>query len=257
MTLLWCVMQRGINVIQGNVVFPNKDNGIQVTAGARIVNNIIIGAGFYGISLSDNDPSSLPFHELYVLYNTVWNSTDGDLWLYTSYTGADFAFVNNAFLSSTAAFTSSSPQGGNASWGSNAYVTGPLPSGVGSWGGFQVTTAAVADVSNFNFYPSGPNSPLVGAGNVSYPSPIITFDFNDDARSATAPTVGAYEYSQSTNPGWTLAHGFKEFPENNQGANNAGGGVGNGGGSNASTLAQLPVLLLVGLMAALLAILAI
>lgn len=53
-----------------------------------------------------------------------------------------------------------------------------------------MSVGAVQDAVGDNFYPST-GSPLIAAGSVAYPSPV-TIDFNNELRSLTAPTVGAY-----------------------------------------------------------------
>ncbi len=68
------------------------------------------------------------------------------------------------------------------------------------------------NVSAWNLYPVA-NSALVTLTqtllDAGTPAGGYTMeDFNGSPRSATAPTVGAYEFSAPTNPGWQLADGM-------------------------------------------------
>jgi hypothetical protein len=72
---------------------------------------------------------------------------------------------------------------------------------------FQVTTGAVTNAAANNYYPSA-TSALKNAGSAAYTAPA-TKDFNNTPRSNTTPTVGAYEYTTTTNPGPAIGPGFK------------------------------------------------
>jgi hypothetical protein len=58
--------------------------------------------------------------------------------------------------------------------------------------------------ASFDFYPKT-GSNLIGNGDAAY---VDGPDFNGNTRSST-PTLGAYEYTTATNPGWTIGEGFK------------------------------------------------
>lgn len=74
-------------------------------------------------------------------------------------------------------------------------------------GGIQSSSpdAEFQSVSQWNLYPTSTGL-LVGGG---YPVGV-TEDFNGVARSTTSPTVGAYEYTTLSNPGWILHEGKRK-----------------------------------------------
>lgn len=75
-------LQRGSNVVQGNVIIGTNDNGIQVSSGAIIRNNIVVNSAYYGIFVSSNQlQTSGGYHDVKVEHNTVYGSGSVDLYL--------------------------------------------------------------------------------------------------------------------------------------------------------------------------------
>ncbi|ELR22027.1 uncharacterized protein ACA1_157590 [Acanthamoeba castellanii str. Neff] len=203
--LIYDDYQRGVNLVEGNVIVGTQDAGIQLSSGAIIRNNIVVGAAGYGIFLANNqNQQSGVFHDVQIVHNTVYNSGAADLYL-RALSGSQFVIANNAFLSSSNAFAVQTQT--NTVWLKNAYVSGSAPPGVPSTGVFQVTAGAVINAGANNFYPSV-GSPLINAGSTAYPSPA-TRDYNGSPRTGSTPTVGAFTYTTSTNPGAAIARGFK------------------------------------------------
>jgi len=127
-----------------------------------------------------------------------------------------------------------------AVWRKNAYVSGTVPTGVAT-GVFQVTSTDVINAGGNDFYPSQ-SSLLINAGSSNY-SPRLTYDFNGKARSATTPTVGAYEHSTATNPGGAVTAGFKTGSSSNS-QPPSGGGSNTPSSANALTSWLAPLLVL-------------
>jgi hypothetical protein len=76
------VPQRGVNLVEGNVVINTQDNGIQFSSGVVVRNNIVVGAGYYGIFLSNNqNQQSGVYSNVQIVHNTVYNSGSSDLYL--------------------------------------------------------------------------------------------------------------------------------------------------------------------------------
>jgi hypothetical protein len=74
-------VQRGANLVEGNVVVGTEDAGIQLSSGAIIRNNIIVGAANYGIFVADNQNQNAGvFHDVHIIHNTVYNSASADLY---------------------------------------------------------------------------------------------------------------------------------------------------------------------------------
>jgi hypothetical protein len=75
-------VQKGVNLVEGNVVMGTGDAGIQLSSGAIIRNNIITGAANYGIFVADNQNQNAGvFHDIQIVHNTVYNSASADLYL--------------------------------------------------------------------------------------------------------------------------------------------------------------------------------
>jgi hypothetical protein len=71
-----------VNLVEGNVIVGTQDAGIQLSSGAIIRNNIVVGAAGYGIFLANNqNQQSGVFHDVQIVHNTVYNSGAADLYL--------------------------------------------------------------------------------------------------------------------------------------------------------------------------------
>jgi len=230
--LLYDTYDLGINIISSNLVVDAGDNGIQITAGITVVNNIVVNSYIAGIAGQTDEvmTNSYP-RNIRVLYNTVIGSqTDaclrGDSWNVNQST---IEVANNAFFcqNSTAFYIFGDQQ--NATWLENGYIGagGYFPTGVLSDALFELRNISEEVVSpgDMNYYPLS-NSTLIGR---AYPISDVTLDYNCLPRSSTAPTVGAYEYSEPNNPGPPLVPGFKSC------APTAGSSTGTGSSSGTAT----------------------
>lgn len=209
----------GPNVIERNVMWGCGDHAIQSAADVVIRNNIILGAVGAGIA---NQPhqAGTPAN-IQILFNTILNT--GDAITSTGITGS-VLIANNALYS----------QGGDAIRVAGALggVTVAGNVGEGSLNGASAGLAAGNLANDFvaaNYGNALPNdvfpktgSALIGAGDTGH---MVDDDFNGTLRGGVAD-VGAYVFAAS-NPGWTLAEGFKdETPVTGTGGT---GGTGTGG----------------------------
>jgi MYXO-CTERM domain-containing protein len=225
----------GPNIIERNVMWGCGDHAIQSAADVVIRNNIILGAVGNGIANQPHQagaPSNIQ-----ILFNTVLN--DGDGITSTGITGS-VLIANNAVYS----------QNGNAIRvaGDLGGVTVAGNVGEGSLDGASSGLAAGSLAADFiaasygNAVPNDvfpkPGSALIGAGDSGH---MVDDDFNGTLRNGVAD-VGAYVFAAS-NPGWTLAAGFKdETPVTGTGGTGGGGiggsstgGSSSGGASNGGT----------------------
>jgi hypothetical protein len=143
-------------LVEGNVIVNSGDNGIQVSSGALIRNNIIVGAAGYGIFLANNqNQQSGVYSNVQIVHNTIYNSGYVDLYLPVhassspvrhvsscnsnrthshaharhatqALSGSQFVVANNAFLSANAFAVQTQT---NTVWLKNAYVSGSAPAG--------------------------------------------------------------------------------------------------------------------------------
>jgi hypothetical protein len=144
--------------VEGNVILITKDNGIQLSSGAIVRNNIVIGAASYGIYVSNNQlQTDGVYHDIQIAHNTVYQSGAADLRFpvptidldsvyartragalseshvvmgaacaQQALSGSQFLVVNNALFSSVA-FQSQTLT--KTVWFKNAYVNGNVPDG--------------------------------------------------------------------------------------------------------------------------------
>jgi hypothetical protein len=176
---------KGVNLIEGNAVTQTKGNGIQVSSGAVVRNNIITDVAAYGIAVSNTQlKTSNNYHDIQIVHNTVIRSNTADLML-PALSGDDFVVVNNAFLSANS--FSVGQQTSTVVWRKNAYVGGSIPSGVPESSLILVNASSVVGEK---FYPTN-TSALINAGTGSYTT-RVAWDYNGTPRSATSPTIGAY-----------------------------------------------------------------
>jgi hypothetical protein len=145
--------------VEGNVVMTTDDNGIQVSSGVLVQNNIVIGAKAAGIAVSNNQLQTTGvYHDVKIIHNTVYSSGSADLYLpvrlllllfvgnaclgIVTHLGptilpthvlaqilskSEFVIANNLFLTSAKAFDVKTQTG--AVWRKNAYVGGTVPTG--------------------------------------------------------------------------------------------------------------------------------
>jgi hypothetical protein len=69
-------------VVEGNVVINTEDNGIQLSSGAIVRNNIVVNAQSYGIYVANNQNQQAGvYHDVQIVHNTVYSSGSADLYL--------------------------------------------------------------------------------------------------------------------------------------------------------------------------------
>ncbi|MCP4898987.1 MAG: hypothetical protein GY906_18615 [bacterium] len=196
------------NLLERNVMWNCGDNGIQAAADAVIRNNIVLSS--VGPNIRSHPHQNGVPENLEIVHNTLLNpSGDG---IYISSISGSVVIANNAVFS---------PQGwairvsgdlaqlvvtGNVGDGGVSGVT----SGFDDSGDVSVDLV-LADLSGAppeDVFPA-PGSLLVGNANPLY---LVQDDFNGRLRYELAD-VGAYRYSPSGNPGWTIAAEPKPVPE--------------------------------------------
>ncbi|MFK7990989.1 MAG: nitrous oxide reductase family maturation protein NosD [Sandaracinaceae bacterium] len=226
------------NVVEGNLIFACGSHGIQVTSEAVVRNNIILfGADNGALSIQPHDGFD-PL-DLTVVHNTIL-ANGGDAIALRGLSGRAL-IANNALYA----------QSGRALFVRDTHpmltVEGNVGEGSsGSFGTGLSDGARSADMVSANFSGTVPNDvfptsagALAGAGVGAH---VPSVDFNGTDRGGVAD-VGAYAFGSGSNPGWTLAEGFKEAatppPPTDGGpgdidagspGTDAGGPVGDGGG---------------------------
>lgn len=73
-------------------------------------------------------------------------------------------------------------------------------------------TTATAELQLTDAYDVYPRSNATLIVNGSPTAPGYDTDFNLTPRNLTKPTIGAYEYTTATNPGWQVQKGITCFP---------------------------------------------
>ncbi len=193
---------RAANIVEGNVIWNAGDNGIQLVSEALVQNNIVLNSGNNGIQAKNSqgqDPS-----DLIIVHNTVIDAgaacMKGNDW--DGATNIDVA--NNAFFCEGGTAINVVGGEGDTEWAANAVV--------GSSTAGNTTPGAMADLADLggrDVYPADDAS-LIDAGDVAW---ISATDFFCTTRTG-APDQGAYEWTESGNPGWIPEPGFKpDCPE--------------------------------------------
>jgi MYXO-CTERM domain-containing protein len=190
---------RGINVVEGNVVWNGLTQGIQLVGEAVVRNNIVMATASYALYSKSSD-GQMP-EDLTIEHNTIVNGAGICLRVNDWTTAKGITVANNAFscVGGTAIEVSGSP--GTSAWFANA-VSGSTDAPGGT---FAVASDAFEDGAGSDYYPAK-GSLLVDAADSAY---AVGDDFNCLERGAGPFDVGAYERDGATNPGWTIAPGFK------------------------------------------------
>ncbi|CAF1285032.1 unnamed protein product, partial [Rotaria sordida] len=201
---------RGRNLIDGNLAINagTGDLGIQCTSGTTITNNIVINANLAGIGVIQNsiNPAKNYIRNITISRNTVYMSQlDACLRL-------NGVTNNNIIISNNVLYCRNQPsiKATNDLTGASIYynaVNGSInAAGIQQNGTFMVSNNVFSDAAARNFYPAV-GSPLINAG--ANPLQQVLYDYNGMTRSNTMPTVGAYEYSATNNPGCATTNSFK------------------------------------------------
>ena len=188
------------NIVEGNAMWNCGDSGIQAAADSIIRNNIIMEGpsnGFNSQTHQGVTPNNLDF-----VHNTVvggnpcirissWDNKQG------------LVFANNAIYCSSDSFSVGGLSGVTVSGNVFEPATGTFPSS-----GFAIGRSELldfVDANGRNVYPTS-DSALLGAGNTAH---AVVSDFNGTPRLTTVD-AGAYKWTDPTNPGRTVAPGFKD-----------------------------------------------
>jgi hypothetical protein len=201
------------NVLEGNVVWEGRGNGIEVTGAARVRNNVVFQMDGVGIFSGNHENDDLA--DVVISYNTV-ALTDGWAVRLEDWANRDgMVFSSNAIANITGQgllYESDEEDATNYVTRNvvSGLVTGIDPALFPDW---YVPGSGVADFANveaWDFYPV-PTSGLVGEGDPAGEAWIPDVDFNGAPRNGANPTAGAYEWSGgNANPGWRIAEEFKE-----------------------------------------------
>jgi hypothetical protein len=225
------------NVVERNAIFEVGRDGLRVRGPATVRNNVVVGAGGYGVRVYDDGNNALA--DVVVSHNTVVDTLDWGVRLDDWAGRTGLVLANNAVVNPTGrAFYVDEGELDDANRVVGNVFTGwvehldPLLGGFTPGNGY----ADLADPLGLDVYPSV-TSAYVGAGDVAADSYVPTADYSGYPRDGAAPDVGAYEFFGDTNPAGPIAAGFKaEAPPLEEGSGVGGCGK---GGSEASLLAPL------------------
>jgi len=202
---------RGRNIVDGNLAIQagTEDIGIQCTSGATITNNVVINANLAGIGIIQNSiyPAVGYIRNVTISHNTVYMSKADACLRLNGVTNNNILITNNIFYcGSQKSITSATNLSGYPIY--NNAVNGPIGApGIQQNGTFVVGSNIFANPANYDLYPSV-GSPLINAGIYNLIR-AVQYDFNGKTRSKTTPTIGAYEFSTSTNPGCKITENFR------------------------------------------------
>ncbi|CAF3577728.1 unnamed protein product [Rotaria sp. Silwood1] len=201
---------RGRNLIDGNLAIyaGTADLGIQCTSGATITNNIVINATLSGIGVIENSiyPAINYIRNITISRNTVYMSKADACLRLNGVTNQSIIISNNVLYCGSQSSIKSTKALKGASIYNNA-INGALDAtGIQVNGTFGVSSNVFVDATANKLYPAV-NSPLINKG--ANPLNQVLYDYNGMQRSNTTPTVGAYEYSTTNNPGCAITYSFK------------------------------------------------
>ncbi|CAF2036540.1 unnamed protein product [Rotaria magnacalcarata] len=139
-------------------------------------------------------------------HNTVYMSQADACLRLNSVTNKNITILNNIFY----CVNQSSIKASNDLTGATIYnnaINGSISAtGIPSCGTFAISSSAFLNAAATSFYPAS-NSLLINKGvNLRYQA---LYDYNGMPRSIVTPTVGAYEYSTTNNPGCLVIKNFK------------------------------------------------
>jgi len=242
-----------LNIVEGNVIFDTDENGIQTYGCAVIRNNIIFDTGARGIEVRKYLD---PVRQVRIVNNTLWdcndNASDAGITLNTLADASGVVLANNCVYSTKANALALNPYNSppNTStrfyanlWHSDGHAKPVFinqtidqfsAAEFHQWlidNGYAATDVNNSDADPLfanklanNFYPQV-SSPLRDMGTTSY-APV--YDFDGVARDAN-PDCGAYEWTASGEPTWTVGKTFKGTsigPEPDPVGGGGGGGCG-------------------------------
>jgi hypothetical protein len=189
------------NTVESNVMWNCGDSGIQAAADAVIRNNIILESP-NSQSFNSGDHNGVTPNNLEFVHNTIiggnpctrmsnWANKQG------------LVFANNAIYCNADNFSISGLTEVAVSGNVIMPSTPAFPSN-----GYTLGTSVLqdfVDAANRDVYPTS-NSKVIDAADPAYATP---FDFNGTLRSGQ-PDAGAYTWTGTNNPGWSVIPGFKQ-----------------------------------------------
>lgn len=193
----------GSNVIRGNLVIRSRNEGINAAAGAIIENNIVVDAAGIGIFLQPRSYDGATYYgSLQVRNNSVIQSGlapaiqfSSAAWDHPDAARPTEFSGNLAIVESGDGLTAPSE---SATVGNNA-TNGNDNGAADTIALSDVSQAVVStNLGEADFLWPVAAGPLVDVG----VDPAASNDFNHATRDAT-PDVGAYEWTATSNPGWT------------------------------------------------------
>jgi hypothetical protein len=197
------------NIVQRNVIW-NCSEGIFAVGQTDIDNNIVFDCS-YGINVRNYGGWGM--EDLYLRNNTIYNCSNTCLRLddWNAATG-DMVCVNNAcYQNHIVESAIQAPNGigpGYVEYNRHYGQSQVGGSALGNPPGQEFTSASIMP-GVIDLYPLNTAS-LIDSGTSGNGAPAD--DFNWSARPVnTQWDVGAYEWSQNTNPGWQIQEGFKEI----------------------------------------------
>jgi hypothetical protein len=196
------------NIVQRNVIW-NCSEGIFAVGQTDIDNNVVFDCN-YGINVRNY--GSWGMEDLYLRNNTVYNCSSTCLRL-DDWNGAtgEMICVNNAcYQDNLGQSAIQAPDGigpGYVAFNRHYGVSGVSGSTLGNPPAQEFVNPSVIP-GLIDLYPLS-TATLVDSGTSDYGAPAD--DFNWWSRPLNAGwDIGAYEWSQNTNPGWQIQEGFKE-----------------------------------------------
>lgn len=193
------------NIVERNLVWHAlADNGIQVVGQIIVRNNLVIGAAASGIASKPSQ--AMTPHDVTIADNTIVSAGAACLKTNNWATEANQIVANNAvYCDGGTAIDINGGAAAGAVFAANVGLgTSTAPTG------FVLGVSVAADLGDpttGNVYPPMASA-LVNAGDAGQQP---ADDFNGTARTGAA-TVGAYQWTGATNPGWVVAEGFKTNP---------------------------------------------
>ena len=206
--LLYDDWDQGVNLVEGNLIINTRtDSGIQVSAGAIIRNNVIVGSAGDGVSISnnpDNIYNNQGTRNIKLHHNTlVSNSGYG---VGYSVVPSNSEFINNVAIGNSNGAYRDNVDMSSITWKRNGYDSvAPTTQTNGTFEVAGTLSTEFVNAGSWNLYPKNGGS-LAGAGSNDL---LLAYDFNGFPRPCDAITVGAYEKTSTNNPGWTPAASIK------------------------------------------------
>ncbi|CAF3730056.1 unnamed protein product [Rotaria sp. Silwood1] len=161
-----------------------------------------VKSGSYNVIIRNNVCYKVvgPCIIVYDDYDRGRNLIDGNLAIYAGTADLGIQCTSGATITNNIVINASASIYNNA-------INGALDAtGIQVNGTFGVSSNVFVDATADKLYPAV-NSPLINKG--ANPLNQVLYDYNGMQRSNTTPTVGAYEYSTTNNPGCAITYSFK------------------------------------------------